>query len=331
MKSNIISSAALVCGLLTTPMLWGASASTDPVGYKNITIKGESVTLLGVEFLSSPSFVGSINSVNGNIVEFTNIDLNNVLNSDKKYFIDVTSGLNEGVNTSILDWTASTITLLDDLDGLVAPSSDQVRIHELPTLSDVFGDILQPGTSDTADIIYMPDPSAGGLAAFYRSSGGFFGTGWRQIGKGSVDMSNMPIYFSDGLYVIKRSPGDVELTVSGHVKMSSTILAVEAGFTPLSTVFPAGTTLANSGLYDPQNLGDSIAAGNSSTADLVYMDSDGDGNLEVCYYSSGGFFGNGWRRVGLGSQDVSTLPMGSAFGILRRSNNPISLSRSKPY
>ena len=69
MKSKILSSAALVCGLLTTPMLWGVSVSTDPVGFKNITIVGESVTLIGVEFLSPPNFVGIANSVNGNILE----------------------------------------------------------------------------------------------------------------------------------------------------------------------------------------------------------------------------------------------------------------------
>jgi hypothetical protein len=178
----------------------------------------------------------------------------------------------------------------------------------------------------------MPNPEGDGLIILYYSNGGFTGTGWRQAGLGSADKSNFPIYFSDGLYIFKKSPGDVQIVTSGTVKLNPVKLVVEDGFTPFSTIFPVGTTLANSGLYNPSSPSESISAGSMVTADLVYTDSDEDGVNEVYYYSSGGFTGIGWRQAGGGNADKSNVVLGSGFGIFKRKNpGSILVSRFPSY
>ena len=70
----------------------------------------------------------------------------------------------------------------------------------------------------------MPNPDGNDLITLYYSNGGFPGVGWRQAGSGSADKSNLPIYFSDGLYIYKKSPGDAQIVTSGTVKLNPTAL-----------------------------------------------------------------------------------------------------------
>lgn len=309
-----------------------ASASTDPVGFKTLTVKGNNgITLLGIEFLGESKFTGQVNEVTSNSVLVDGINFDELLDSASSYFLEIVSdGDNDGINTLITGWFGSTINLGDDLTGLIDIGSDTIRIFRLPTISEVFDGVLSGGSATTADLIYMPNPDGSGLTGIYYSTGGFFGVGWRQIGAGSTDKSDLPIYFSDGLYILKRSAGDTRITTSGVVKLNSHQVVVDEGFTTFSTIFPVGTTLSNSGFYDSSSPSKSISAGSATTADLVYTDSDGDGSLEGYYYSSGGFFGVGWRQIGAGSLDKSDIPLGSGFGILRRTS-PTMISRSAPY
>lgn len=323
---------ALGCAVASSSFVF-AAVTTDPVGYKTVTIKGDDrLNLIGLEFLTAPAFTGVVTSVGENTLSFSGVDFDSTLESNVSYFLDVTSEGNEGLNTTVVSWSGNTVTLGDDLSSLLVADVDSVQIHSLPTIGEVFGvggDVLEGGSSTLADLILMPNPDGSGLNRYYYSSGGFAGVGWRQVGA-SGDKSNTPIYFSDGLYIYKRSAGDVEITVSGNVKMTSSSVVIEEGFTPFSTIFPSGTTLGNSGLYDAENIANSLSAGSATTADLVLTDSDGDGVIERYYYSSGGFAGAGWRQAG-GSGDKADVPLSSGFAIFRRSSEAVSVSRSPAY
>ena len=241
------------------------------------------------------------------------------------------SGSDAGANTLILSWSGDTLTLGDDLTSAIVTDTDQFRLHSLPTIGDIFGiggDVIVGGSATTADLILLPNPAGTGLIRIYYSTGGFTGIGWRQVGS-SGDKSNLPIYFTDGLYVLKKSAGDSQIVVSGSVKVTPTKVIIEDGYLPYSTIFPSATTLFNSGLYDSNNLASSITAGSATTADLVFTDTDGDGILERYYYSSGGFSGTGWRQVGA-SGDKSDVTLSSSFAVFNQ-NGPVLVSRQPAY
>lgn len=323
--------------LLTASVLFAfnplAAVETAPVGYKTVTIKGDgSLNLVGIEFLEAAAFVGSVSSVSGNSISVSGQDFDTLLETGENYFIEIANGSNEGVNTLISGWSADSITTADDISSVLSPDSETVNIHRLRTVGEVFGvggDVLEGGSALTGDLILMPNPDGAGLVRLYYSTGGFTGTGWRQVGE-SGDKANTPIYFSDGLYIFKRSAGNVDVQFSGTVKMTSSSVVIDEGFVPYSTVFPSGTTLASSGLFDESNPSQSLNGGSAITADLVFTDSDGDGAIERYYYSSGGFTGTGWRQVG-GSGDKSDVELSSGFAVFRRGSGAIAVNRVPSY
>lgn len=322
MKKSTTLAAAAISLLTLAPLL--TAVTTDPVGAKKITIPGNALTFIGFEFVEPAEYVGAVSAVGTNTVTVTGIDFDTLLSGTDSYFFEISTGDNAGLNTSIVSWDGSILTVADDLDGLLVADSDRVAIHPLLTIQDVFGDeqtVLAGGSTTTSDLIFMANPNGPGVITVYYSTGGFAGIGWRVIGQGSSDASGLPIYFSDGLYIFKKSVGDSELIIAGSVKMTPSVVTVQEGFTPFNTIYPVGTTLETSGLYDSSNLANSIAAGSSTTADLVYIDSDGDGAIETYYYSSGGFAGIGWRQIGAGAVDKKDTSFESGFGILRRSGS----------
>lgn len=331
MKLPVCLKLLTLSSLFIQTALTAVSVSTDPVGYKNVTIHGDNkLTFLGIEFIGSAEYVGVVTSAGTNSISVDNASFDNLLDLTESYFLEITSGENEGVNTLLTDWSGNSLITGDDLSGLINVNSDSIKICRLPTISEIFDGVLNGGAGATADLIFMPNPYGEGLITVFYSTGGFSGVGWRQIGAGSADKSNLPIYFSDGLYILKRSPGDVNITTYGTVKLNKTVQIISQGFTPFSTVFPVGTTLANSGLFDPLDPSESISAGTAATADLIFMDSDNDGSIETYYYSTGGFSGVGWRQVGAGSINKSDTPLSSGFGILKR-NGEVAITRFAAY
>lgn len=330
----LIKSIAPLAAALAVPFSVNATVETDPVGYKNVVVRGDGgLNLIGIEFLEPAVFSGPVSGVGTNTV-IADTSFDTILEGSQSYFLDIVESPSPekvGVNTTVVAWSGNELTIGDDLDGFLTPSSDRISIHRLPTIAEVFGDggdVLEGGSSTQADLVLIPNPDGSGLNRYYYSTGGFTGVGWRQVGA-SGDKGNTPIYFSDGIYIFKRSSGDAELTFSGSVKTTGSNVAVEEGFTPFSTIFPSGTTLGNSGLFDADNPSNSLASGSATTADLVLVDSDGDGSLERYYYSSGGFTGTGWRQVG-SSGDKSNVELASGFAIFKRSGS-VSLERTPSY
>jgi len=336
MKAKSTSLLLLFAGLLAGPSLTAqddGSVASGIVGYKTVTIKGDNgLTLLGIEFLETPAYSGPFSSLGTNTMTVSGEDFDALLDENASYFVDVITGDNEGLNTSITDWSGDTLTLGDDLSVFAFSANDTVRVHRLPTIGDVFGDggdVLEGGSVSSADLIFIPS-GRGDLSICYYSNGGLVGQGWRVVGEGRTDQSSLPIYFSDGIYILKRSAGDSALTFSGNVKATTSSVVIEEGFVPYSTIFPSGTTLGNSGLFDPANLSESLTAGSASTADLVFADTTGNGELEIYYYSSGGLVGSGWRRIGGGTRDESDVELPSGVGILNR-NDPVVVDRRPSF
>jgi hypothetical protein len=334
MKTSIKTISLLASAVIFTLSSLSA-VSTDPVGYKTVTIVGNNgLTPLGIELLSAPSFTGTITGVDLSAVVVAGADFDSLLDSATSYFLEVISSptsSNIGLNTAISGWSGNELMLTDDISAVIGIGTDIVRVTGLPTISSIFGDggdVIQGGTALQADLIFLPDPLTGQLVAHYYSTGGFAGIGWREIGS-NEDKASKPIYFSDAILVFKRSSGDVDLVQSGSVKMNTTRVVSEQGYSAHSVLYPSGTTLGNSGLYDPDSPENSISVGSALTADLIFLDADRDGRLEPYYYSTGGFAGVGWRSIG-SSADKASTPMNSGVTLLNR-NRAFSLILSPSY
>jgi len=335
MKTSIKTISLLASAALFTLSSLSA-VETDPVGYTTVTIKGgNSISLVGIELLKAPEFTGAVTGAGASTLTVEGSDFDALLDAETSYFIDVVSGDNAGVNARLLSWSGDTLTLSDNLSPAIVVNSDIVEIIPLPTLSELFGvsgEVIEGGTALSADLILMSSPESEGLVRVFYSNGNFLDPtpGWRQVGD-SGDKGNLPIYFSDGLFVFKKSAGDVDLVLSGEVKMTSSSVVLEDGYLPYSTIFPSGTTLGNSGLFDSENPENSLAGGTVFTADLILLDSDGDGQTERYFYSSGNFLDPtpGWRQVGA-SGDKSGVPLPSAFAVFNR-NGAVSVARSPAY
>jgi len=326
----------LIAGLSAGPSLTAqddGSVASGIVGYKTVTIKGDNgLTLLGIEFLETPVYSGPFSSLGTNTMTVSGEDFDALLDENASYFVDVVSGDNEGLNTSIANWSGDTLTLGDDLSAFSFSPNDTVRVHRLRTIGEIFGvggDVLEGGTALQADLVFLPDPLTGELTRYYYSTGGLAGVGWRKLGSPD-DMAETPVYFSDGMLVFKKSAGDAEIVVSGSVKVSSTQTVISDGYSAYSTVFPSGTTLGNSGLHDPDKPSQGISPGGALTADLVLFDSDDDGSLESYYFSTGGLAGVGWRRIG-SPDDMSGVELDTAFTVFRRSGGAVSVERNPSF
>jgi hypothetical protein len=310
----------------------GTTVVTTPVGFNSLTIPGGGkLSILGMNLIAKPVFAGQASSVGPNTVDVGSVDLTQRLTAGRSHALLVTSGSGAGKNTSVTAWTSSQLTLGDNFAGLLIPNQDTFQIQELPTISDIFGvggEVLEGGSATTADLVTVRDGAA--VRTIYYSSGGFTGVGWRAVGAGATDYGNFQVYFLDGLIMKKRSAGASVMEIGGSVQEHPVTVPVAAGTGFFATIFAAGVTLDNSGLYDAAKPGNSLLGGSATMADTIAFDSDGDGTLESYYYSTGGFTGVGWRKVGGGSTPQGSVEIPSGFGILKRTGSA-ELLRTPPY
>jgi len=308
------------------------TATSAPVGTSMLSIPGGGTTSIhGLNLIAKPAFTGRASAVGVNTVDLANVDLTQRLTAGRKYALLITDGPNAGKNTSLTSWTATQMTLVSDLSGIVLPNQDILQIQELPTIGDIFGtggEFLATGSATTSDLVTVRGSS--GLLTLYCSSGGFAGVGWRAVGKGTTDYSNFPIYFTDGFSIQKKSAGSAALELGGFVQQKQVTLPVRTGTGIYSSVFASGVTLDNSGLYNASSPAKSLVGGSATMADIISFDSDGNGSHESYYYSTGGLTGVGWRKVGGGATPQGNVVIPSGFAI-RKNQGSVELQRTSPY
>jgi len=329
---------SFIIGLAAAAFLARATAaeefSTTPVGVTTVSIPGGGATsVIGINLIEKPAYVGRASAVGANTVNVTSADFTQSLTAGRAYALLITGGPNAGVNTPVTDWTSTQLTVSDDLAGLLAPDQDPFQLQVLPTISEIFGtggEVLAGGAAASADLVIVRDPDGPGELSLFYSTGGLPGVGWRAVGKGASDYANFPIYFTDGMFIKKKSAGAVSFEEAGSVQMNQVAVPVRAGTSALAAVFASGVVLDNSGLHNASAPENSLAGGSSAAADVVLFDSNGDGTLESFYYSTGGLTGVGWRRIGSGADPQGGLAIPSGFGIKKRTGST-ELVRTAPY
>ncbi len=240
-----------------------------------------------------------------------------------------------GVALSVVTDTAAAGNQLTLEQPLPAEVSDgaSVKVWRMWRLGDVFGETnsagLTSGTSPaTSDLILLPNGTD--FDRYFYSSGGDQGVGWRLVGGGTVDQSDVPIFPTEGMAI--RALASKTVQVVGQVKPGATQVRLETGYNYVANLCPVsaggdqpsplGRTLGNSGLAAGL-----AGAAASSNADLVLF-WNGTG-YDQFYHSTGGLAGAGWRKVGSGRADQAAAPLPDGAFIILRRGNPVAVALSQ--
>lgn len=348
---------ATLGALLAAVSVQADSVVTDPVGFVNTTIQGtggtkdSALTFVGLSVTQPVSFQGSVGSYTGGTKVLT--PTNGTFTADQfngasgAYFVEVTSGSAAGTLSDITATTASpsSITTADDLSAKLA-GGESFKIRKHWTLDSVFGPnpntsnlvILGTGGASDADQVLLFNPVTQLYVTFYyKTTSGYGGIGWRSTTSGNPlldDRSKTILRVTDGLLVRRKLTAPVVLSLPGAVKLGATQRSIASGLNFAGDVYASGTTLANSGLWNPANPAASLVGGGASVADQVLI-YDG-ANYVTYYYKVGGYGGDGWRSTSganplVTPQDNTPLPAGYSVLILRRGAQGFVWTAPQPF
>ncbi len=327
---------ALAC--LTAPQaLLAQAVYTTPAGYVTETIKGNGAfNLIGLTMHEPVVVTGDVTAMTSNSIRDTGIDFNTVLTAGKKYTLTFTNGIQNGAIVEISSWgTSAGLTNNDLFTGvnlatLGVAITDTFIIRPAATLESIFGITnqagLKPGDILSADIVWIPLDS-GGFAKFYYSAGSVFPpvtAGWKNSSGAAA--GNQAIIHTDAILIQRRGTTDLTLTLTGNIEAKTTQVFAKAGnFNYVSSIFPAGATLGNSGLQV------SLKSGDLLTADIIWLQNPDRSGYSKYFYSAGSVFPPvtaGWKNSS--GADASSVTLTSGMIIQRRGLTDITPALTPP-
>jgi len=292
------------------------TATSPIVGYVTETLTAGQFNLIGLTLHEPAIMTGTLDVVGASAVTDTGAGFGSLLTAGRTYILEITDATSphNGTIQEITAWSGDSLTTVQNFNTLGITVGTSYKLRAAKTIGDIFGATnsagLLAGTANNADLILVPD-GAGGFYRYFYSSGGFTGIGWRLVGGGAVSRENDPLVYTDAFFIQRRGLTNLNLVLTGEVKSARTSFAVSGSFEYVSSVYPAGVTLGNSGLED------SLLKGTANTADLILMPKP-DGSYDRYFYSNGGFTGTGWRLVGGGGVSQSAVALKSGLIINRR-------------
>ena len=285
-----------------------ASATTAPVGFVTHTLQSGQFNLIGVTLHQPILTTGTFTATAATTITNTNTNFSNILTTGVTYILEITEATNTdliGVTQDITTWAGSGITTGDNLaaQGLVA--GDQYQIRRAATIADIFGETNSANLPASASVaasaqILIQDPaSADGFSRYYYNTGGFGqGAAWQQIQPNGgaeiiVEADEVVIPYVDAIFVqMPSGVDDVDIVITGSVKLTATTIALTGNFNYVSTGFPVGSTLQNSDLEDTLAVSASPAG-----SDIIWIQ-QANGSYSRYYYNSGGFgVAATWRLI----------------------------------
>ena len=233
------------------------AAYSKPVGYVTQGL-GQGFTAIGLTLHSQSIASGKFETISATVA--TDNDITYSPEPNRTYVLEITSGTVSGAIFEVLssNLAGNSVTVSTnpptDLVALGVTTADTYSIRRAPTLEEVFSTvslpsgILQAGISDVgADVVWVP-VSVGVYNRYFLHTSGEF----RQAGVGNPAPAapNIPLIYSDGLYVQRKSTTVSSLTISGEVKSVGTTTMIGQGINLVSVVAPVGLNLQNAGLED---------------------------------------------------------------------------------
>jgi uncharacterized protein (TIGR02597 family) len=339
LKTAIPSIAAAL--LAAAPFASAQNATTDPVGFVNVTVNANSDQNIGVPMVPSAVYSGVASNVSG-----TSVSAAGVPSLASASYLLVTSGPAAGLWETVSSTTNSSVTIASSISGFSGNHSFVIRpFWTLGTLFPGGGNVPQsPDPFNPTGLVLVNDPSAVGVnlspsSAYFYHDGSLGPAGWYingDLAAGLQDNTPLP----PETPIIIRNPTGSPLTISftGSVpaqKFAMDVVSRSSGQQDnrIYNQFPANVSLANAGLIssgalapspDPFNPTDLLIVNNlgqsgfNPSPDLAYFYHDGS-------LGPAGWYING--DLGAGIQDSVELPAGSSV-IIRKAGG---ISSTIPY
>lgn len=304
-NTTIITLAAMLLG---TAGAIAQEAFTKPAGFVTHTLKANQFNLIGLTLHQPVLVAGELDDVTGTTLGDDEVNFGATLTTGKTYILEITDASDSDLNGTIQEitaWSGSDLTTPQDLAAQGVVAGDKYQLRQAPTLEDVFGttgSVLKKGVIFTlADVVWIPN-GVGGYNRYFLSTS----NEWKNAATNTAS-PNVALCYVDAVF-LQRKGADVDLVLTGSVKVKATTVALAPGFNPVSVVVPVGSTLQNSGLND------SLQAGVIFTlADLVWIPNTSGGYDRYFYHTSGN-----WRNAATNTNLASDVPLSSGFFIQRK-------------
>jgi uncharacterized protein (TIGR02597 family) len=231
----------IACVLLGAPLVRAESVYTDPVGVVNITIKGNSDTIIAVPLTPNPDYSGKVtsaasggaNAFNLNVTGTTGWAANQFANL---YYVRMTSGAKNGMYYTITANTTGQVTVDTAGDNLsTIAANDTFKIFKYWTLATLFppasaGTPANPLTASASTSplarqtqILITDPNVSGInnaasaVYYFIASSNWYKGGTNQI-------ANDVVLYPDNSLIIRQPANittDIKWASSGSVVLGN--------------------------------------------------------------------------------------------------------------
>lgn len=325
MKFLLISLATLCFGAHAA--LAQAIAYSKPSGFVTHAVKAGQFNLIGLTLHEPVVISGVFDDVSGNELTDEDENFTTALQAGKTYILEITENATSPSLVGAIQeltggWTSNTLTTSDNLEeaGLAAGAKYQLRAAR--TISQIFGANNEAGLQgsankdiDEADVIYIPNGVDFDQYFYSSSTAEGAEPGWYKSGETPILANDTPVIYTDALLIYRRGNSDLDFTMHGCVKSTAATMALTGGeFNYVSTVFPVGATLGNSGLEASLEGSDNYSI---NEADVVYMP-DGEGGYNRYFYSNPA---GDEKWCSDKFDDASNVPLKSGIIIQRRTDH----------
>ncbi len=352
--TTITTMAALLLGCTGLYAQGGAAtvAYTKPAGFVTHTLKAGKFNLIGLTLHSPIAISGSFEAVNGTTLTDSDVDFTSVLTAGKTYILEITENPADpsmvGAIQEITSWTATTLTTPQNLgaDGLAGETANganngaKYQLRAASTLASLFGvsnssDLPASASAAGSAIIWVQSVAVQGqFDKYYYNTGGFGqAPTWKKLNadnsESDVLAEDVVVPYVDAIFIqMPNGISDQTVVFTGSVKTVATSLAINSSFNYVSSGFPLGSTLQNSGLSEA--IAKSASAAGS---DIVWLQQT-DGTYKRYYYNSGGFgVAAAWKEIasdGTESNVTVDVPIESAI-IIQKNGDDVSVTITPGY
>ena len=338
------------------------TATTDPVGFITLSVKGGGSVASPTLSLISPtvtqpiSWQGAITGVSssgGN----TTITVSstpsapwtvNQFNAPNGSFYAeiVTVTPNNHVTGALAVITATTTSTITVTGNLTSPSvfaqvGDTLRIRKDMTIADVFGvantaGLLASDEGATADEVLIYDGAAFSSYFYYNGGAPGYPNGWYDtsflLSPGVAQ--NVVIGPHQGVIIKRKAIGALSFTSNGAVKTGNTLFPVVNGLNVLGTASSKGLTLGTSQLYTGSAVTGVKPSDEGATADEVVIYT-ATGQTNYFYYNGGApGYPDGWYDSAFllspGAAANIVIAPGTSFVINRKGGPSFNWSLPSP-
>jgi uncharacterized protein (TIGR02597 family) len=255
---------------------YAQTATTDPVGYITINVRGSAsgLSFIAPSLVNKVEFAGTISAITTTSITvsgnpFTADQFNG---ANGAFYVEITSGANAGAWTNITSTTTNSIGTADDMD-VFANAGDTIKIRKHITVADFFGATNtagfqsgdQIGVADEIRILNSETKAINKL--FYYNDG----VAQQWVTENFDDAFNIVIEPQQGLFVVRKNAAALSFVRVGHVKTGPTKLSVDTGLNIVAVPRAVGTafTLGNSNLRTGSTATGVQAADNIAGADVI--------------------------------------------------------------